>query len=493
MAGTPAVPLANPGLERRGFLYVLSEALEQFSRLQQILKRQQIFIRAERVQGNSPTGVDNLLNYLEEHCQMFLGNSDRVARLLRGKPLNAADERAVVRALEILIVRTLQIHELLLLLPREAAKPQASFLLRNCFGLDDLDASIVLTNQFSAYEYRFEDVLKKVNVEQDERMALTPGGNVLCQAFGDKDNPLAWAVLAHEYGHVLDDYREISKEIVRTKPGADQADEAVRQVEADLGAAVIAETVADFIAAHVLGPASLIPILLVEMMRPTLDVGQGISAGHPPTPVRVQLVRNYLTQLDVSTTDFEPVFEAYQLDYSRKLQIMQKMDRSKSAKLETIEKQAGLLLTPLASSVATKVNSLSLRRFERSNAESARALQQMLGSSQPISGRRSGSDADIYAGLNSLDSGAATPEEAYKVLAGLDEVPVPASEILTAGWLYRLSSFEGVLMKTFPEESGQTAKVNVYWEYVKKTDDLLLKSLEAADVHAEVLSRLTQA
>src|SRR5271169_498032 len=219
MSGTLEARPVKSDPERQGFLYVLSEALEKFSRLQQILKRQQIFIRAEHAEGQSATAVDKLINYLEEHRQMFLGNSDRVALLLRGKPLNEAEKKAVIQDLGILIVHTLQVHELLLLLPREAAKPQASFLLQDCFGRKDLKASIVLTNLFSAYEYRFEDILAKVNVEQEERVALTQGGNVLCQAFGDKDNPLAWAVLAHEYGHVLDDHDAISKEILQPECG----------------------------------------------------------------------------------------------------------------------------------------------------------------------------------------------------------------------------------------------------------------------------------
>lgn len=48
-------------------------------------------------------------------------------------------------------------------------------------------------------------------------------------------------------------------------------------------------------------------------------------------------------------------------------------------------------------------------------------------------------------------------------------------------------------MKTFPEEAGQKADLGVYAKYVEKTDGLLLKSLEVADVHAEVLRRLTAA
>ena len=42
-----------------------------------------------------------------------------------------------------------------------------------------------------------------------------PGGSVLGLAFADRDNPLAWAILAHEYGHSIDDTRKIAHGIVR--------------------------------------------------------------------------------------------------------------------------------------------------------------------------------------------------------------------------------------------------------------------------------------
>jgi len=318
MSGTPEVRPVNSDLERQRFLYVLSETLERVSRLQQILERQQIFIRAEHAEKKPRSAVDTLTDYLDEHCRTFLGNSDRVASLLRSKPLNEGEESGVVRALEILISRALQVHELLLLIPRETALPQASFALRDCFGCKDLGGSIVLTNLFTSYEYRFEDILERVNVQQEERGTLTQGGGVLCQAFADKDNPLAWAVLAHEYGHTLDDINVISQELARTgrpdksdNPGNDPK----LELQPDFGAEVIAETVADFVAAHALGPASLMPILFVEMMQPRLKKVERISAGHPPTPLRVRLVREYLKTLGVSTADFEAVFETYELDY----------------------------------------------------------------------------------------------------------------------------------------------------------------------------------
>jgi hypothetical protein len=485
MPRTPEVRRIDSKVERRRFLYVLGEALERAHRLGQILERQRVFVRAEHSQEQSTSALDTLADYLDKHRQNLTDNSGRIASLIRGKKLNEGEQSAVIGAVEILIVGLLHVHELLLLLPRETAKPQASFLLRDCSGRKDLKLSIVLTNLLSAYEYRFEDVLEKVNIEQTERALLTQGGNVLCQAFADKDNPLAWAVLAHEYGHTLNDSGTISQEIVFGK-GVNKRSEPKGNLKLEWPAYIVAETVADFVAAYMLGPASLIPILFVEMMQPTLRRVKKISAGHPPTPLRVRLVLQYLKSLGVSAGGFEPVFDAYELDYSRKLQDMEEGERKK---VEVMGKEAKKLLSPLVNMIATKIDSLGLRRFTESNAANARTLRKTLASRLPISSRRLQSDGTILAGLSSLKR-PADPERVYRILAKLDEQPVPSSEILTAGWLHKLSSFEDALMNTFPQKDGHKTDLRLYGKYIEKMDELLLKSLEVAEVLDEVRRRL---
>jgi len=153
--------------------------------------------------------------------------------------------------------------------------------------------------------------------------------------------------------------------------------------------------------------------------------------------------------------------------------------------------EADALLSPLADSIASAVNLLKLRRFEKSNAETAKSLKENL-LQQPISSRRRRSDEDIFSGLSLLRSRESTPDQVYGALAEFDEIPVAASEILAAGWLYRLSAFEAVLVRTFPE-AGRNADLRVYGKYVEKTDGMLQKSLELAAVHAEVLRRLAPA
>ena len=343
MSGIREARPVDSDLGRRTLLYVLSEALEKVCRLRRILGDQRAFIPA----------VDTLVSSLERHCKTFLEMSTLIASYIRGASLNEGQEQGVIAALQILVTGILQVHELLLLLPREAARPQASFLLRDCFGLADLKASIVLTNFISAYEYRFEDVLEKLNLYQEELGPLTQGENVLCQAFADKDNPLAWAVLAHEYGHALDDASGVSQEIVGVDGDPQQTDDPKVKLKLDIDARVIAETVADFVAARALGPASLMPILFVEMMQPRLKTVEGKSAGHPPTPLRIQLVRKYLESFNVSTADFEAVFQAYELDYGRKLREMKKDDREN---LKVLGQEADDLLSEKADAIAAKVN-----------------------------------------------------------------------------------------------------------------------------------------
>ena len=482
MSGTPGVRRVDSELERRRFLYVLSEALERVHRLRQILKRQRLFVRAQHAQAQPTSALDTLLDYLDNHRQNLLDNSNLVASLIERSPLNDGEREGLVSAVDFLIKGLLQVHELLLLLPRETAKPQASFLLRDCSGHKDLKLSIVLTNSLSAYEYRFEDVLEKVNIDQAELGPLTHGGNVLCQAFADKDNPLAWAVLAHEYGHALDDSDGISQGIVFGDDGDGRAMLEEADPKLDWAAAFVAETVADFVAAHMLGPASMIPILFVEMMQPRLREVSKISSGHPPTPLRVELVLRYLKGLGVSAGGFEPVFEAYGLDYSRKLK---DMESGKRSNMEEVEREARKILSPLVDPIATKISSLGLRRFEEANAVSAHSLRGTLASRLPISSRRLQPDDRILAGLEALAHGV-DPDQAYRELTKLDEQPVPSSEILTAGWLHKLSSFEGELMRAFPPQEGRAADLGLYGQYVEKMDELLLKSLEVADVLAEV-------
>jgi hypothetical protein len=301
---------------------------------------------------------------------------------------------------------------------------------------------------------------------------FTRSGSVLAQAFVDRDNPLAWAVLAHEYGHALDEAQRICEQIVhgdqvlKDKPTRDPK---VRWTS---------EVFADFVAARVLGPASQVPVLLLEMSRPLMRASDE-APSHPPTVVRLGLVRGYLKKLGVGTDSFDEIFELYNFDYRRKLSALAESERSTRENLETMVNE---FLRAHVEAVALKVESLNLAPFSDEQIYNATKLQQALHSDLPVSSLRLSPDSTIRAKLASLTD-MATPDQVYEILSEFNERPAASSEILMAGWLYKLSSFEETLRRTFPAtESGDEPRLGVYSQYLARTDELLIRSLGLADV-----------
>jgi len=461
----------------------LSEALEKLSRLERILERQRSFVEAEYRRSEYTNVIDTLVNALASFKGLLIQNSARIGAFLRNENPTETQLKAVYGVIRKVVDPVLKIHELLVLLPRESAEPQVFFMLADCFRKrGKLPASVILTNLLSSYEYRVEDILQSEMSQQelpDLKAALRgfkPGGSVLGLAFADRDNPLAWAILAHEYGHSIDDTRKIAHGIVQRLRSPRGTTDNKRRMQVRW----VAEVFCDFVAARVLGPASLIPILFVEMARSTLAGSSG-GPTHPPTPVRLRLTRKYLADLHLSTSGFEDLFEVYEFDYDQKLRALSTAEKKNK---EDVRTAADGLLAPLAAKIAFEVNSLRLRRFGEDNADRARTLQEKLQAGLPASCHRESSNEEILAKLASLKDGSST-RAVYSALEELNELPAMSSEIVTAGWLYKLSSFQDRLLRTFP---GRTAKLGLYGEYLERVDALLLKSLELAAVHKEINS-----
>jgi hypothetical protein len=432
--------------------------------------------------------IDPLFSELEDQAAVLVRSSPRIASFLRNEPLGEVETAALPGILQKVIDVVFGLHEVLILLPREAAEPQVFHVLQDCFKGEWRDPSVIMTNALTSYEYRVEDILQNLEdlgqhgPKRWRRLlkGFTRAGSVLAQAFIDRDNPLAWAVLAHEYGHALDEAGGICRQIVR---GTSAPGEGLPGGDFELK--WTSEILADFVAARVLGPASQVPILLLEISRP-LPGARDEAPSHPPTTVRLRLVREYLKGLNVSTDGFEGVFELYDFDYARKLAELSEKKRSARKELEQMAEK----LQPHIEAVASRVNSLSLRPFGDREVGHARELQRKLQSDLPISSWRQTPNDQILSELNSLVESEAVPERVYEVLSGFNETPSTGSEILTAGWLYKLAGFEKQLKESFPKGASPDGKnLNKYGEYLARTDELLLQSVEHAVIHAAMIRR----
>ena len=479
----------SEALERRRILYLLGDAVEKLIRLRAILDRQRAFIQAHNKKSEYAGVVDPLASELDELRVTLTRNSPRIASVLRGEALDEREVAALPGIVSKMNNVILALHEVLILLPRETVEPQVFQMLRDCFRDEWRDSSVILTNALAAYEYRIEDILENLKDLGQHGLkrwrallrGLTPSGSVLAQAFIDRDNPLAWPVLAHEYGHALDEAQGISRQIVH----GDEATTAV-PAEGQQGFELkwTSEIFADFVAARVLGPASQVPILLLEMCRP-LPRTHDEAPSHPPTVARLELVRGYLKELGVGGhQSFDEIFQLFRFDYERKLSDLDEPERTKRRGLEEVVEG----FQGHAKAVAARVNSLKLSKFGDAQAGNAAQLVTKLQSDLPVSSLRSARDDQILVELKRLvDSGAAR-DNVYKALAAFNEAPATSAEILTSGWLYKLSTFEAPLRECFPARGSET-EINLekYAEYLARTDELLQQSIEHARVHSVIV------
>jgi hypothetical protein len=106
--------------------------------------------------------IDPLLLVLSGQAETLARNSVRISTLLRGEALEEEQRIALAGIIQAVINVVLTLHELLVLLPREAPEPQVFRALRDCFGGEWRNTSVIMTNALSSYEYRIEDVLEKL-------------------------------------------------------------------------------------------------------------------------------------------------------------------------------------------------------------------------------------------------------------------------------------------------------------------------------------------
>jgi hypothetical protein len=472
-------------------LFALGDAVEKLLRLRGILYRQRAFVEARGKRPEYAGVIDPLLGTLDEQIELLFINSDRIGRFLSNRPLDPVESAALPGILQKVIDVVLGLHELLILLPREAVEPQAFYLLKDCFESEWNDSSIVTTNALEAYEYRVEDVLQNLKdlgqhgVRRWRKLlrGFTSAGSVLAQAFIDRDNPLAWPALAHEYGHALDEARKICTSIVRGNRPVDKGPGPQNDFEVKW----VSEIFADFVAARVLGPASQMPILLLEMGRPSLVAAEDEAPAHPPTAVRLKLVRDYLNGLKVRTEAFDEFFEIYGFDYQQKLGGASKEERSAREQFEEMAEE----LRPHVEAVAENVGLLKLKTFGEQHLERAGRLKERLRDDLPVSCLGMPTSGDMLSRLDSLSDSRMGREAVYAVLTELNEAPSTTAEILTAGWLYKLETFEAKLRLAFPGGQQDAMDLDSYAKYLARTDELVLRSIELSVVHGEMTRERT--
>jgi len=416
---------------------------------------------------------------LTETCGRTLSDNATLARKVFSSNPAEHEKTALLTILSAQIKLLYGIHERLVFLPREPVERETFSTLQDLFKSEwSEDPSVILTTIQNAYEYRFIDVLRDIEIFEEKLAELSallpfdPQTSILELPFIDRQNPLSWPFLAHEFGHSIDRRKSITKAIV------DRAGEELGLTGIPVIASWAMEVFADFVAARVLGPASILPLFSLELgLSPIIEPSK-LNSTHPPTPFRLSLLREFLSKSELSFNEYQSFVNLYQSDQELKFE---RLGEKAKATRETSEQLLKYVFNRIEPDLINATGELKIFTFTKDSETRANQLKERLRQNVPISAYRKSSDAQIREKLKTMKSAPKDDAKSiYSTLDLLNEESAAAGEILSAGWLYKLETYPDRIRSVFESDPPNFA---LYEDYLFGIDNLLLKSLQLSSVH----------
>lgn len=304
---------------------------------------------------------------------------------------------------------------------------------------------------------------------------LSVDASVVAIAKLDAANPLSWPLAAHEYGHTIIPTLDV---IDKTLPRLYQS----WLVELGCDRLALRLSGSGFMAAFATRAVQKQAYFIGSFEHPSPHFRLQTLLDTAPSAHRQQDLFTYATALHADRARAETEWKN---ETPELLQVECSVCRSK---LDTLSKSS---LKDFSANVQTFFSLLDDRlpivTDHTGPQTSLTDLARRLGDGVPIGSQRL---ADLEGELRQIDealrSGSRCPDTTLAELkrAACDE-PVDVLDILTAGWINRLSSFSD--LDSLITNSGTRAEFDATWpqyrERLAHEDELLLSSIETADFH----------
>jgi hypothetical protein len=463
--------------------FLLSSSAENLIRLQSVLERR-------RVLGSAPE-FDAIILAMLDRCgryrAYYLEHATIINKVLQNEPLNPVEEIALKILFRNCINTFFVLHELLLFLPRESIRKEMHYFCKELFRpqYDSAELSIILTSVYNAFEYSLDAAIRSLDVvimkvPDPKKLDF---GHVMELAIIDRDNPLSWSVLAHEFGHYLDQKAQISRPLAikfvdeQIKPPAD-----VRPALEKLFVGLASEVLADLTSYYLLGPVSILPVINMELnFRMATDKPISFDGVHPFTTTRLQVITEVAAADQMTLSLFGAYIEALREDEESKVA---KLSPDKQEERKQIKQFTELFAQGIRDSLLQSIAQFDLSRFSSPNLATAEELKGTLNKGVPIGSRRLQGDAEIQSALSQLKD-TSTLSECRTAFEMLKEAPVSVAEVLAAGWIANAEKKVVLLRDAFSHQNNDDVFPSMQKD-LEAQDHLLMKSIEMISVVREV-------
>jgi len=457
------------------FDWLTAIAVESLVRLEASISRQRLISKKPEYHAI----LEKMVEVCSSYKSVFFDHVGLFNHTFEGGAVSAIDQLKIRQVLRHSAGAFLALHELALFLPRESIRHElvsyCECLFREEFKIERI--SIILTSVFNAFEYSLDDVMKILSIDVF-RMKIPnpddlPFGHVMELAVVDRDNPLSWAILAHEFGHYIDHTAGMSKAVAKEFVDNTFKSAATPQIQRTFER-IGDEIVADLTAYYLLGPCGIAPILSMSLLAGlTLDQPIPFDNVHPLPATRFQILADLAARDNIPMDWLNPLHDALLREETRKEAALTDAERLNR---KSVDEYIRYFCNHVQDFVLQELQKKGFRKFLRDDFDRSIRLLENLRQGLPIGAARGLPDEEIRQRLFEGDLYADDVDHAARFNL-LKEGPVNPAEVLTAGWLFKIERTPSLIREAFKKDTDNKV-FEVVASFVGNTDGLLLTSFE---------------
>ncbi len=430
-----------------------------------------------------------MLGHCSNYRQHYLQHAPTIIKVLQDAPISPIEEIGLKTLFRNCIGTFLVLHELLLFLPRETLRKELHFFCEELFrpAYDSDDLSVILTSVYNAFEYSLDSALRQsdvflMKVPDPNKLAF---GHVMELAIIDRDNPLSWPILAHEFGHYIDQKFTITDPLTETFIDTELKVPAAQRAHfRKLFKPLASELFADLTAYYLLGPVAILPIVNMELtFGMATEKPIPYDGVHPFTSTRLQVITDAAAADQMTLGLFGMYTQALNEDELAKVS---KLPQAEQKERASVRQYTTFFAQRLRGVFLEEIARLNLSRFQVEHFQTAEQLRISLESGIPIGCKRRVADEVIGDRISRLTR-TAPIAEIREVFELYREIPVRVAEVLTAAWIANTGRKVKALTDAFA--LGDISGVFPFLrQSLERQDALVMKSIEMISVIKEMVS-----
>lgn len=414
---------------------------------------------------------------------------ERVIKVLSlEKKLDEFERVSIVRSISHVFNALDELHELLQFVRSQGVRTETNILVENILSFIPAnksiqDVSVVLSNRYAfegadLHQYLRKLILNSFSIEPPDNKNPT-----LFLPTIERQNPLNWAILAHECGHFqTDTINSLQKELKR-KDCKYQ----------DIFSNWIEEVFCDIFAAKILGPAYISCYIAFTLMTAASGESEISNDTHPADFIRINLIEQILDRsnlkINFSTKALSSEVTLDEGDLtSFFLKLVNKRSNNDIYLSEFRKFDKDILKGDETDIISEKIdNILKLNKnlvtsdFQRVPQLVERIHNGILISAFPFHNKANA--MELIKKSSGLEEN--SPDKRLHVLRAIEESRTTIWEILNAGWLYKVEYlYPEVSAILFDDKQLSIAeKIENFKSKLERLDGILLKSIEASEVY----------